>query len=298
MGLGKLWRKARLFGPGVLLARGADRFAGQPVTGASPIIVGGCGRSGTTLLRVMLDSHRNICCGPESQLLLARPVRLDVLAERFDVAPRTLAGLYKRARSRAGFVDAFFREYCRTRQKRRWAEKSPGNLMNLDYIFAAFPEARFIHMIRDGRDVACSWRTHPRHKVVNGQLVPTNIRRPIAECIDRWVEAMAAARPWRADKRYMEVHYEQLVRAPAETLREIMAFVNEPWDEAMLDYHEVASGSRDVTRFPQNPEATRAIETKSLSRWQQDLSDDEKAIVKGRAGQLLIEMGYESSPDW
>ncbi len=299
MGFGRFLRTWRRFGLLAAMGRsGADEMDCERASDASPVVVGGCGRSGTTLLRVMLDSHGSLCCGPESELFLPEPVHLDVLCERFDIPPKALAGIYRRAASRCEFVDAFFAEYARRVGKPRWAEKSPRNVHRIEFVFRAFPEARFLHMIRDGRDVACSLRTHPRHNVVDGELVPTNICRPIAECAERWVVALRAAEPWRDDPRYMEVRYEDLLADPRATLEEVCRFIGEPWDERMLEYHEVDSGSRDVTKFPQNPEATEAIRTRSLQRWQRDFSEADKRVFKDVAGEMLIRTGYADSNDW
>jgi hypothetical protein len=106
------------------------------VSESEPVIIGGCGRSGTTLLSAMIDAHPLFFCGPES----------------------------------------------------RWSEKTPGNVRVLDRIFEYFPRARFIHVIRDGRDVVCSTRTHPKFRVVDGKEVLTGILRPADECAERWVE--------------------------------------------------------------------------------------------------------------
>jgi hypothetical protein len=287
--------KARLRGRSL---RAADHFDTEYVSESSPIVIGGVARSGTTLLRVMLDSHRNICCGPESWLFTERRIERDKLAYRFDIPEARLEDFYGRARSRAEFIDLFFAEYCRKMGKPRWAEKTPQNITRLDTIFRAFPRARFIHLIRDGRDVACSLRAFPRHEVVNGQLVPLNTWKPIGPCVERWVAEIEMARPYRADPRYLEVRYEDLVRQPRSTLETVIAFGGEPWDENMLRHHEIDTPSRDVSKFPQNPEATEAVNTEALGRWKTDLSDEDKAIVKQIAGGLLRELGYADTDDW
>lgn len=66
----------------------------------------------------------------------------------------------------------------------------------------------------------------------------------------------------------------------------------------MLSHAEVESGYRDATKFPQNPEALRPIETKALWRWQRDMSADDREIFKQIAGDLLIEQGYATDYDW
>src|SRR5688572_21024001 len=146
---------------------------------ASPILVGGCGRSGTTLMRVILDTHPRICCGPESRLFQPRVPSPPKLARRFDLPEAAVGELFAKSGSQAELIDRFFALYSESRHKPRWAEKPPRNVLYLDYIFEHFPNARFVHMIRDGRDTICSLRTHPRHKVVDGKIVKLNTWHPI-----------------------------------------------------------------------------------------------------------------------
>jgi hypothetical protein len=271
---------------------------GSYASTARPIIVGGCGRSGTTLMRVILDTHSNVCCGPESHLFLPHWPNTRVLARRFALPENTVGDLLRKSRSQAEFVDGFFAAYAVARQKRRWAEKTPRNAHQLGFIFEHFPGARFIHMIRDGRDTVCSLRTHPRHKVVNGELIPLKTWHPLQTCIDRWVDDVRAARAYRHDPRYLEVRYEDLVGRPRETLERVFTFIEEPFEQQVLDYHVMRGQSRDVVNFPQNPEATTAMYTHAVSRWRKDLSSEDVALFKQDAGPLLVELGYATDDNW
>jgi protein-tyrosine sulfotransferase len=268
------------------------------MSAASPVIVGGCGRSGTTLLRVILDSHANICCGPESSLFLPLWPSARKLASRFEMPEREVAELMDACASQAEFVDRFFARYSERRQKPRWAEKTPRNILHLDYLFDHFPNARFVHMIRDGRDTICSLRTHPRHKVVDGQLVELNTRHPLGPCLDRWISNVSAGLKYRRDPRYIEIRYEKLVAEPRETLVRLFEFIGEPYDERVLEYHLLQGQSRDARHFPQNPEATQAMYTKAVARWRRDLSPEEILLVKREAGPLLRELGYAADDNW
>jgi protein-tyrosine sulfotransferase len=268
------------------------------VSDASPIVVGGCPRSGTTLMRVILDTHPKICCGPESSTFVRRWPPLKKLPVRFGMPHNTVQALFKASPSQAWFIDEFFKLYCALRQKPRWAEKTPSNINQLDFIFEHFPKARFIHMLRDGRDTVCSLRTHPRHAVVDGKLVKLNTRHPIRPCTERWVHDVRAGLQRRGDSRYLEVRYEELVEKPKETLQQVFDFVEEPFDERVLEFHAVKSQSRDFTNFPQNPEATRPLYKAAVSRWRSDFTQDDVRAVKELAGPLLIHLGYTSDLAW
>ena len=276
----------------------ADSFAVAGNARFSPIVLGGCGRSGTTLLRMMLDSHRRICCGPESSLFRRRAVDADWLADRFGFPRAEVRALRDAARSRPDFIEAFAALCMRKAGKARWAEKTPRNIGRIEAVFRCFPAARFAHVLRDGRDVACSLRTHPRHKVVDGKLVPTGIRRPIAGCARRWLRDIEGSRRWWGDPRFHTVRYEDLVMDPRPVLERLMAFLGEDWDEAMLAHAAADSPFRDATRFAQNPEALGAVSTGSLSRWQRDLDARDRRIFKRIAGKLLVELGYAADDGW
>jgi hypothetical protein len=280
------------------LRRPADSFSTAHVSALAPIVLGGCGRSGTTLLRMILDSHPAICCGPESNVFRRSALDPAELALKFDLEPGRVRAIHHSAGSRPQFIEAFAALCMERAGKRRWAEKTPRNIRRLDAIFRHFPRARFLHVLRDGRDVACSLRTHPRHKVVNGELVPLNTRKPIAGCARRWRNDIEGSRPYWSDPRFLTLRYEDLVREPRPVLERLMAFVGEAWDERLLEHAGTGSPFRNVTTFAQNPEALEPVNTRAVSRWERDLDAKDRRVFKRIAGKLLIELGYADDDDW
>ena len=268
------------------------------ISPSHPVIIGGCGRSGTTLLRVILDSHPGFCCGTESNLFLPRSIRPAVLAEAFDLPEAKIGGLLDWSKSLAQFIEKFFALYAQKCRKPRWCEKTPDNIRQLPWIFDHFPTARFIHVIRDGRDVVCSLRTHPRYEIVNGQRVERNTLNPLDACIDRWLETVPLGLKWRDDIRVHEILYEDLVEEPEPTLRRLFEFLEEPWDPRVLEFHLQQTGSRDAARNPQHPEIVQPLSSASIGRWKRDLTRDEIEHFKKRAGNLLIQLGYVDTMGW
>lgn len=257
-----------------------------------PIIIVGCGRSGTSLLRVMLDAHPAIACGPESELFLQRSPRRRRLALRFDMTRRRVDQLIGRSASLGRFIERFMRRYARSRGKPRWAEKTPRNVHHLPFVFDTFPRARVIHVLRDGRDVVCSLRVHPKFRWVDGVRQPRVTDRPLYWCARRWLAAQAAIAPWRADPRVHELRYEALTRDPEGTLRAALAFVGEPWDPAVLHYHDTPSPSHVSAKIPQNPESITPVFTSSIGRWRRDLTPQEQDAVHQLLGDALAARGY------
>lgn len=288
----------KVIGAAIGLGHPADSFATRERSTLSPIVLGGCGRSGTTLLRMMLDSHPGICCGPESSVFRRRALEPVGLADRFGFPQAEVRALYDRARSRPQFIEAFAALCMQETGKSRWAEKTPRNIGRIGEIFRCFPEARFVHVLRDGRDVVCSLRTHPRHRVENDKLVPLDTWKAIAGCARRWREDIEGSRAFWGDPRFHTVRYEDLVLNPRPVLEGLMTFLDERWDEALLSHSGAGSPFRDVTRFAQNPEALAAVTTASLSRWERDLDTKDRRIFKRVAGPLLIELGYASDGNW
>ncbi len=280
------------------LGHAADRFIGEGRSDFAPIVLGGCGRSGTTILRMMLDSHPAICCGPESNVFRRGAIDADELARKFDLDPAQIRAAHAAATSRPAFIEAFATLCMERAGKRRWAEKTPRNIRRVDAIFRHFPRVRFVHVLRDGRDVACSLRTHPRHKVVDGKLVPVQTWKPIAGCARRWRNDIERSRPYWSDPRFVTLRYEDLVRDPRPALERLMTFIDESWDDRLLAHAGTGSPFRNVTTFAQNPEALEPVNTKAISRWQRDLDVKDRRIFKRIAGALLIELGYANDDDW
>lgn len=262
-------------------------------TNCSPIFIGGCGRSGTTLLRVMLDSHPNIACGPESNLMLD-PMAFDAksLSFKFDMNIEKIFSIANSSAYLPDFMNRFMYEYANTNGKARWAEKTPRNVRNIEYILSNFPEAYFVHVIRDGRDVACSLKTHPKWRIENGQRVANDVCNPIEQCIERWVQDVEAGIKWRTHPRYIEIRYEALISEPEKTLRQLFEQIGEKWAPEVLEYYLQQTNSRNSDKFPQNKEVTEPIDNKSLGRWKEDLSDFELKVIKDKAGSLLQELDY------
>jgi hypothetical protein len=198
----------------------ASRAAGRM---PRPIFVVGCQRSGTTMLRLMLDSHPRISCGPETRFLadLERIVGTDW--KRLSQYGFTQEEWLERI---AAFFDGIQADYARSRGKERWADKSPRYALSMDFITRLFPDAQVVHVIRDGRDVAVSHRKRFGY----WSCVKSSVKWP------RYIAAARAAGAALSPGRYTEVRYEDLVGNGEQTLRTLFDFLGEHWDPAVLDF--------------------------------------------------------------
>jgi hypothetical protein len=196
-----------------------------------PIFIVGCQSSGTTLLRLMVDSHPRISCGPESGLLS------DLAAVQRKNAARLrdygLPDEYWDARF-AQFFDSFKTDYALSKGKVRWADKTPRYALSLDFILQLFPTCQIVHVVRDGRDVVASHRDRWGYWSAIKATV-------------KWTRYIEAARVTGAKvgpERYIEVKYEDLVHESESTMRTLLEFLHEPWNAGVLEHdkkpHDIA----------------------------------------------------------
>jgi len=247
------------------------------VSNTAPIVIGGCGSSGTTLLRRMLNRHPMICCGPETTVFLERVSGPEELASRLGFQADQIEGWQRCSRSQAEFIDRFQSACLSRSDKSVWADKTPENVLRFTFVRRHFPRARLVHVVRDGRDVACSLRQQgwmkARYRTESDAVV---------HCAEYWVERVLAGRAWREDPAYIEIRYEQLVRESEATLRRLLDSAGVQWSDQVL--------SHDAN--PAHPASGPAFMT-SIGRWRRELTAREIELVEAVAGNLLAELGYD-----
>ncbi len=188
-----------------------------------PIFVVGCQRSGTTMLRLMLDSHRRISCGPETRFLADLERVVDTDWPRLSQYGYTQDEWLRRI---AAFFGGIQSDYARSRGKQRWADKTPRYALNIPFLVRVFPDAQIIHVIRDGRDVVVSHRKRFGY----WSSVKSTLKWP------KYIRVAQAAGESLPDDQYYEVRYEDLVARPEETMRALLAFLGEEWDPQVLEF--------------------------------------------------------------
>ena len=294
-----------------------------------PIIIGGCGSSGTTLLRKMLNAHPNIACGPEMSVFdrpkifdldlsylytMFRSLDFDALDEgmifplRMQPLNSTYCGLHPDAHSKyyhkpeevekmfdevetvAEFINLFFQRYAENQNKTRWAEKTPNNLFCIEQIFDWYPGAHFIVMVRDGRDVVLS-------------LTERRQTHPIV-AIFRWIISAAAfieilnSNPAFID-RILRVNYEDLVLDTESVLRKVCMRIGEKFDPVMLDYWKIKLPEDKAEAEAKNPVenyATGPVFKDSVGKWKNgDLNQTLDRMMRLTMRDYLLQLGYE---DW
>jgi hypothetical protein len=274
-----------------------------------PIFVVGAPRSGTTLLRLMLDCHPRISIPDESHFvvgLAARRLRLRnrpaVALERILVHRRFRHWQLDEAAVRAAFAarqPATFADVVRVvfeceaaaHGKARWGDKTPTYVADISLLARLFPDAMFLHIIRDGREVAAS-------------MAERGWGRPSAVSAAYWwrrlVRTGRAAGHALGPDRYLEVRHEALAANPGHQLRTVCAFLGEDYDDAMLRYPEAAAvrvrrGTGDLVARPDKA-GLLLPPTPGLRDWRAGLSPAVQAQVEAACGPMLRTLGYAAHP--
>jgi len=288
--------------------------SGSPTALKNPyLFLVGCPRSGTTLLQRMLDNHPQLAVANDSHFIPrapgpigpgTRPPLTAELVERVLGYPRfrrlgleesVARGAAARASTYEDFVSELYSEHARLHGKELAGEKTPDYVRYLPFLHALFPDARIIHIIRDGRDVALSMLEWARADKGPGKLALW-LEAPVAVCALWWRWQVETGRRDGAQLPpglYREVWYENLVLHPGETLRSLAVFLSLPFAHEMVSFHE------GKTRPDPQLSAKEAWlpATPGLRDWRKEMPPRDLELFEAIAGDLLSELGYERKFD-
>ena len=265
-------------------------YRGPAESNVEAVFIVGCGRSGTTLLRAMLERHPRLWGGPESWIFAQR-IDPGLLSWKFETDPSETRALLASCSTAVEFSERYFGKCTVAAGKSRWVEKTPRHVHCLPYLLTSFPRARFIHMVRDGRDVACSLRNHPKAAIRRSGVVPLKMNHPISFCINRWLADTSAGLALQTHPRVLTLRYESLVRETERTLRTACEFINEDFTPELMRPTSEATPNAQ-TRAPSNLASFETVNAGSIGRWMRDLSPTELQTCLRTAGPLLEALGY------
>lgn len=274
-----------------------------------PIFILGCPRSGTTLLQLMLHSHARIAVPAETKFVLpAYTARCEfgdltvrenrrALAEwitgdrstKFhnlgldaaEVADEIVAG----PPTLGSAIGTVFRAYAERFGRPRWGDKRPSYFRHVGTLLRMFPDAQFVHLIRDGRDCVASLMEMPWYD------------KDVHHAISAWREAVDCGR--RLTERlgpdtYYELQYERLVADPADELTRLCGFLGEDFDPAMT--HPEGLAKQTVSpRKKWHGRTKDGITTTRVGSWAERLDSWEISLAEAAFGERLAEYGYEPS---
>jgi hypothetical protein len=265
----------------------------------------------------MLDAHPKLSIPPETHFLpeliaryeagsvpgpdeLVAAVQSHAGWRDFGLAEDELEAIFEATDGAADAIRAFYAAYASRHRKPRWGDKTPVYIESMAEIGSVLGEAHFIHLIRDGRDVAVS---RGARAVKRGREAT-----PAAREAETWKRRIEGARAQGSGvDHYLELRYEDLIADPEDALRKVCEFVELEFDPAMLDYHERASerlaelsdlpgkggkvrpGSERIAAHALTSEPPRADR---VERWRAELSEESIADYERVAGDLLSDLGY------
>ena len=287
----------------------------------SPIIIIGNPRSGTTLLRLMLTCHRNIVIPPECGFAVwwykkyndwdtnSINSRLnDYLDDLFQSKKIELWNLNrvelekyilsKQINNYSELVSSIY-EYFAENQKKgfhRWGDKNNFHLNYIDTIYSLFPGAQFIHIIRDGRDVACSYKDMSKLNAESkyAPKLPVDINTIAKEWVDniQLIRTSFASLGWNNIK---EIRYEDITTDPEGILKGVCSFLNEEYDPSMLAFHSHNERMKlePIEFLAWKNKTLMEVTTSQISRYKAELTSNEIEMFNEIAGDLLAIYGYQ-----
>ncbi|XP_059141802.1 protein-tyrosine sulfotransferase 1-like isoform X2 [Physella acuta] len=256
------------------------------------IFVGGMPRSGTTLMRVMLDAHPDIRCGEETRVI-PRILGMRSQWEKSAIEKRRL----EEAGVTSDVIDAAVRAFILEIIAKHGSaaphlcNKDPFTLKSTVYLSRQFPQSKYILMIRDGRAVV--------HSIITRKVTISGFDlNSYRKCLSKWnvaLETMYAQCLHVGPRKCMPVYYEQLVLHPREWMDRILHFLDIPWNESVL-HHEEFVGKPGGVALSKTEKSTdqviKPVNIEALSKWVGAIPEDVVKDMESIAP-MLRTLGYD-----
>ena len=273
----------------------------------TPFFIIGSGRSGNTLLRSILSGNSDISIPPESYRIPFaikrfhifnnrswKEIVYEVLSEfencrefytwNIDIkdVQKRLENISESKRTLSNIFDELFCTYSEKHSQgsKIWGDKTPMNTLYLDWIGSVFPNSKFIHIIRDGRDVASSYIKMGRYDT-------------ILEAANRWIKSIELASSFgsKIKENYMEIRYEDLVTKPEEIIKKTCDFINIVYDPEMLDHTKQVEKLGDTNK-DHHSNLSKPISSDSIGKWKNNLSESDQRSITKLLSNHLQRLGY------
>jgi len=268
-----------------------------------PFFILGVQRSGTTLLRLMLNSHSRIAIPEEATFL--RPLLtkdnakgvlnsqdISKICNYLNKSPHFSLWNYDKSElfeflqkheeiSLNNLIEAIYVSYLRSERKGAWGDKTPSLFRNIDLLYKLFPNAKFIHIVRDARDIFLSWRKMDPTKG-NPSVVAMEWEYKCHK-IEKFLNRIPEANRLR-------LRYEDLLGEPENTLKHLCNFLAFEYEPQMLSFHKK---SKFYIGNHHSDLIFRPIDKSNKQKWKKQLSVKETKIITILAQRYLKEYDYE-----
>jgi len=276
------------------------------------VFIVGCSRSGTTLLKRMINAHSEVAIPLESHWITKYYEERRGLTPDGHVQPNLLRHLLKHRKfsklkfsrdeleslipsdgaiSYTDFVSAIYDLYGRRKGKKLVGDKTPPYTRQIPLLHSLWPKSKFVHIIRDGRDVGLSVLNWKRARTTVGRI-GTWHEHPVSTVALWWKWYVRLGREGgRAlgPDLYYELRYEALLENPERECRGVCNFLGLRFDSAMLTYHE----NRTKTDPGLDAKAAWLPPTRGLRNWKTQMAEEDLEKFEAAGGDLLDELGYQ-----
>ena len=286
---------------------------GKSTVDANPyLFVVGAARSGTTLLQRMLDAHHDLAVVNETYWVprkyrerngltrtgLVTPALVDLLLEspkfdRMGISREDLVRLVPTDSSvqYGPYVSQLFDLFASRRGKRLAGDKTPGYVRRMGQLHELFPAAKFVHIIRDPRDVCVSMLDWKNGESTVGQF-GTWADDPVVSTALYWRLSVCRGRQDGASigpARYFELRYEELVSRPEDVLTGVCRFLGVPYDAQMVRFYE----GKTRIKAGRSTKAQWLPPTPGIRNWALDLDRGDVERIEVATGDLMLLCGYD-----
>jgi hypothetical protein len=276
------------------------------------LFIVGSHRSGTTLLRRIVEAHSRIAVAPETQWLaefykkrvgltsdgavtplLVVQLLADPKFHHMHVGPGELGRLLGPGEPPpyARFVGRIFDAYGRAQGKPLVGEKTPNHVRQIRVLHALWSQAKFVHLIRDGRDACLSVLAWKRKAARLAELFPTWKEDSLTTAALFWERDVSQGRDQGrplGTELYYEIRYESLVLRPAEEVEKLCSFLRVPYEADMLEFNRGRTRSEPGL----SPKEAWLPITPGLRDWRAQMLAGDVERFASAAGGLLDELGY------
>uniref|UniRef100_A0A8R1TZZ5 Protein-tyrosine sulfotransferase n=1 Tax=Onchocerca volvulus TaxID=6282 RepID=A0A8R1TZZ5_ONCVO len=257
---------------------------------SSLIFIGGVPRSGTTLIRAMLDAHPSVRCGEETRVI-PRILGLRTQWKKNQKEWNRLkeAGVTDKVINDA--ITSFILQIIAGHGKpaERLCNKDPFTMKSAEYLAYLFPNSKFLLMIRDGRATV--------HSIISRQVTITgfDLNDP-KQCLDKWnhiIKIMYEQCKAIGKKRCLMVYYEQLVLHPEQQLRRVLNFLNITWSDLVLHHDKLIGKDISLSKVERSTDQViKPVNLDALTKWVGTFDEDVLQEMASLAP-MLAELGYD-----
>ena len=272
------------------------------------VFIGGMGRSGNNLVRNLLDSHSAVTAGPEMNIIDDSMALYSILSSSTERDGASRISEEEVRKTIAGFMSSIYEPYASRKAKRIVVDRHPDAIWSFPVLAKIFPTAKFIHLIRDGRDVACSHRDVGVRAMSRGVTLDV-IRQAAVSSVYHsaalWAETVKFG--WNVcgpeselanEGRSFTTFYENIVMSPESQIQAMCDFLGIKFESSMLNPERLEHAQTVDGIWTTADDVNAPISMFSAGRWIDHLSLKDRVIFYAAGQSGLEQTGYDGGLEW